>query len=265
MAGKPFSLWPHGAPGAIGAEPDDVPTLTPYLPSGPNRTDAAVIVCPGGGYVNLAAHEAGPIAEWLNTLGITGFVLRYRRSPRYKHPSPLLDAQRAVRTVRSRAAEWQLDPQRIGILGFSAGGHLAATAGTHFDAGDAQAADAVERASSRPDFMVLVYAVISFGRYGHAGSCRNLLGEAPAPEMIWSLSNELQVTPRTPPAFLVHSIEDAGVPCENSVLFATALRHAGVPFELHLMEKGRHGLGLDGGEPAWATWPAICAEWLRRR
>ena len=262
-------LWPSGAPGALGREPLDVPTLVPYLPPKESRTGAAVIVCPGGGYSHLADHEGGPVAEWLNSVGVTAFVLKYRHTARYPHPAPLQDASRAVRTVRARAAEWGLDPARVGILGFSAGGHLASTAGTHFDAGRADAADPVERQSSRPDLMILIYPVITMREKTHAGSRRNLLGADPKPELVALLSNEERVTRETPPAFVVLTVNDAGVPVENSLMFVEALRKAGVPFELHLYERGPHGFGLGtarGDKPAdpiLSTWPARAADWLR--
>ena len=268
-AAEPFALWPQGAPGALGKEPADVPTLTPYLAPKERATGAAVIVCPGGGYGRLADHEGQPVAEWLNTVGVTAFVLKYRLGPRYQHPSMLQDAARAIRTVRARAAEWGLDPARVGILGFSAGGHLASTAGTHFDAGKAEAADPVERVSSRPAVMLLIYPVITMRERTHAGSKRNLLGENPAPELVALLSNEEQVTKETPPAFVVHTVEDAGVPVENSLMFVSALRRAGVPFELHLYERGPHGFGLGTArgnrpaDPVLSTWPAHAADWLR--
>ncbi len=261
-------LWPAGAPGALGREPLDVPTLVPYLPAKEKATGAAVIVCPGGGYSRLADHEGGPVAEWLNTIGVTAFVLKYRHTARYPHPAPLQDAARAIRTVRARAAEWGLDG-RVGILGFSAGGHVASTAGTHFDAGRADAADPVERQSSRPDLLILIYPVITMGEKTHAGSKKNLLGADPKPELVRLLSNEEQVTKETPPAFVVHTVNDAGVPVENSLMFVSALRRSGVPFELHLYERGPHGFGLGnrGGtpDPVLSTWPAHCAAWLRLR
>lgn len=259
----PITLWPEGAPGALGKEALDVPTLTPYLPPKEKATGAAVIVCPGGGYTRLADHEGRPVAEWLNTLGVTAFVLKYRVGPRYHHPAPLADAARAIRTVRARAAEWGLDPGRIGILGFSAGGHLASTAGTHFDAGKPGAADPVERASSRPDLMVLIYPVITMREKTHAGSRKQLLGDNPAPELVALMSNEEQVTKETPPAFLVHTMTDTTVPVENSLMFVSALRRAGVPFEFHLYERGPHGFGLGLKDPVLATWTARCADWLR--
>ena len=268
-AAEPFPLWPQGAPGALGKEPADVPTLTPFPAPKEKATGAAVIVCPGGGYGRLADHEGPPVAEWLNTVGVTAFVLKYRLGPRYQHPSMLQDAARAIRTVRARAAEWGLDPARVGILGFSAGGHLASTAGTHFDAGRADAADPVERVSSRPSVMILIYPVITMREKTHAGSKRNLLGENPTPEQVALLSNEEQVTKETPPAFVVHTVNDAGVPVENSLMFVSALRKAGVPFELHLYERGPHGFGLGTArgdrpaDPVLSTWPAHAAAWLR--
>jgi acetyl esterase/lipase len=257
-------LWPQGAPGAVGSEPRDTPTLTVYLPKPEAATGASVVICPGGGYGGLADHEGRPVAEWLNRLGVAGIVLKYRLGPRYHHPAMLQDAGRAIRTVRARAEEWKLDPKRVAILGFSAGGHLASTAGTHFDAGRDDAADPIERQSSRPDRMILIYPVVALATpYAHAGSRRNLLGDQPTPDVLTSLSNETQVTAQTPPAFLVHTFEDTAVPVENSLLFVMAMRKAGVPVELHLFEKGRHGLGLGGGDPAFKAWPDLCAAWLK--
>lgn len=261
-ADEPITLWPDGAPGAIGKEPADIPTLTPYLPK-EKATGAAVIVCPGGGYSHLADHEGRPVAEWLNSIGITAFVLKYRLGPRYHHPAPLQDAARAVRLVRARAAEWQIDPKRIGILGFSAGGHVASTIGTHFDAGQPNSSDAVEKVSSRPDVMILIYPVITMGGFTHSGSRKQLLGENPSADMVTLLSNEEQVTKQTPPTFLVHTANDAAVPVENSLRFADALRKMGVPFELHIYERGPHGFGLGGNNPVLSSWPGRCADWLR--
>jgi len=261
-------LWPEGAPGAKGDAEGDKPSLTIYLPEKDKATGAAVVICPGGGYGNLAMdHEGHQIAQWLNTLGVAGFIVKYRHrnsGAGYGHPAPLLDAQRAVRMVRSRAAERGVDPGRIGILGFSAGGHLASTAGTHFDSGDPNAKDPIDRASCRPDFMVLVYPVISLVEsYTHAGSRRNLLGDDPAEELLESLSNEKQVTPQTPPTFLIHTYEDTAVPAENSIYFYLALRRAKVPAEMHLYQKGQHGFGLGKDIGPASNWPAQCADWLR--
>jgi acetyl esterase/lipase len=255
-------LWSNGAPGAVGTNPEDIPTLTLYFPK-EKSNGAAVIVCPGGGYSHLANHEGSPVAEWLNSLGITAFVLKYRLGPRYHHPAPLQDAARAIRTVRSRASEWKLDPKRIGILGFSAGGHVASTAGTHFDSGNMSATDPVDRLSSRPDLMILIYPVVTMGPLTHGGSKRLLIGENAPAEMIKLLSNEEQVTKETPPVFLVHTANDSAVPVENSMNLAAALRRSGVPFEIHIYERGRHGFGLGANDPVLSTWPARCADWLK--
>ncbi len=259
----PIVLWPGGAPGALGTEPGDIPTLTPYLPPKEKATGAAIIVFPGGGYQHLADHEGRPVAEWLNSIGITSFVLKYRLGPRYHHPAPLQDAARAIRTLRARATEWNIDPERIGILGFSAGGHLASTIGTHFDSGKHDSTDPIERASSRPNLMILVYPVITMRQQTHSGSRNSLLGPDPSPDLVALLSNEEHVTKETPPAFLVHTMTDPAVPVENSLMFAMALRKAGVPFEFHLYERGPHGFGLGEKDPILATWPARCADWLR--
>ncbi len=259
-------LWPNGAPGAKGDQPEDKPTLTVYLPEAAKATGTAVCICPGGGYGHLAVdHEGHQIAQWLNSLGVAGFIVDYRhRRKGYGHPAPLQDAQRALRTVRARADEWKIDPKRIGIMGFSAGGHLASTAGTHFDAGNPNAEDPTERVGCRPDFMILCYPVIMFDEpYTHRGSQRNLLGEDPDPQLVRSLSNEKQVTPDTPPTFLFHTDEDTGVPPENSVYFYLALRRAKVPAELHVYQSGRHGLGLARQTPGTGTWPERCEDWMR--
>ncbi len=262
-AEEPIILWSGGAPGAVGKEPNDIPTLTPYFLPKEKATGAAIIVCPGGGYSHLADHEGRPVAEWLNTLGITAFVLKYRLGPRYHHPAPLQDAARAIRTVRARASEWHIDPHRIGVLGFSAGGHVASTIGTHFDAGKTDASDPIERVSSRPDLMILIYPVITMREFAHAGSKRMLLGENHSPDLVALLSNEEQVTKETPPAFLVHTADDPSVPVENSLRFAEALRKNKVPVEIHVYEHGPHGFGLGGKDAILSTWPQRCAEWLR--
>ena len=261
-------LWPDGAPGAKGNTPADKPTLTVWLPEDAKATGTAVVICPGGGYGALALdHEGKQIAAWFNSMGVAGFILEYRhRSKGYGHPAPLQDAQRAIRTVRARAADWKVDPGRIGIMGFSAGGHRASTAGTHFDKGNPQAKDPIERTSCRPDFLILCYAVIAFGEpYTHFGSQHNLIGKDASPELVRSLSNEKQVTAETPPAFLFHTDEDSGVPPENSVQFYLALRRAKVPAELHVYRSGGHGLGLAGKVPGTSTWPKNCEDWLRGR
>jgi acetyl esterase/lipase len=254
-------LWQTDIPRFRSDIPYEIPAIKPYLLPG-GSLHPAIIVLPGGGYTNRAAHEGEPIARWLNEIGVSAFVLSYRVAP-YRHPVPLLDVQRAIRTVRSRAAEFGVDPQRIGILGFSAGGHLASTAGTHFDAGDPNATDPVERASCRPDALILCYPVISFGEYRHDGSRTSLLGENPPQELIDLLSNEKQVTAQTPPTFLWHTANDGAVPVENSLLFAAALSRHKVPFDLHVFADGPHGVGLALDRPALAAWTGLCAAWLK--
>src|SRR5262245_14775302 len=264
---KEMPLWPKGAPVAKADEPADKPTLTLYRAPADKASGAAVVVCPGGGYGALAVgHEGKDIAEWLNSQGITAFVLKYRIAPRYRHPAPLQDAQRALRTVRAHAKEWDINPERVGIWGFSAGGHLASTAATHFDDGKADDSDPVERVSCRPDFAILCYPVITFKEpHVHKGSRANLLGKDPAPELVESLSNETQVTSHTPPTFLFHTNADAGVVPENSIQFYLALRKAKVPAELHIYEKGPHGVGLAPKDAVLTTWKERLADWLALR
>jgi len=261
-------LWPKGAPGAKGDRPADKPALTIYLPQESKAPTAAVVICPGGGYGALAMdHEGHQIAQWFNSLGVAGFIVDYRhRGKGYSHPAPLQDAQRAIRTVRARAAEWNVDPAKIGIMGFSAGGHLASTAGTHFDQGNPAADDRVEQVSCRPDFMILCYPVVMFDeKYTHRGSQQNLLGKDADPALVRSLSSEKQVTRETPPTFLFHTDEDKGVPAENSVSFYLALRSAGVPAELHVYQRGPHGIGLGAKVPGTSEWPKACENWMRNR
>lgn len=260
-------LFPKGAPGAIGNEAQDRPTLDIYLPEKAKAVGTAVIVCPGGGYGFLAVdHEGKQVAEWLNGHGVAAFVLKYRIAPRYRHPAPLQDAQRALRFVRANAADFGIRRERIGIWGFSAGGHLAATTATHFDKGASSSADLVERASSRPDFLILAYPVITFSEnFMHRGSRDNLLGANPDLQLIENLSNERQVTAETPPTFLFHTNEDDGVPPENSIAFYTALRRAKVPAELHIYERGAHGVGLAAQDAVLSTWSARLADWLKVR
>jgi acetyl esterase/lipase len=262
-----FPLWPDGAPAALGQQDKDAPTLTPFWPEPRNATGAAIVVCPGGGYAGLAPHEGVDYARFFNEQGIAAFVLKYRLgSGGYHHPAMLQDAARAVRIVRARADEWQLDAKRIGIIGSSAGGHLASTLMTHFDSGKADAADIIERQSSRPDLGILCYAVITMGQFTHRGSKDNLLGKNPPADLVENLSNELQVTKDTPPCFIWHTWEDTAVPVENSLQFAEAFRKAGVRFDLHIYEKGPHGLGL--GTREWNPsqrhpWVADCAHFLK--
>ena len=256
-------LWEGDAPGAIGTEDRDIPTLSVFQPSADKANGTAIIICPGGGYAGLAPHEGKPVAQWLNGIGVTGFVLKYRLGPRYHHPAMMNDVNRAVRMVRAHAEQWKINPDRIGVLGFSAGGHLTSTAVTHFDAGDPKASDPVERVSSRPDFGVLIYPVITLeGPVAHMGSRRNLLGDNPSPLLVESLSNQTQVTENTPPCFLVHTSTDTGVPFENSLLFAEALHRHKVPVELHVFDHGPHGFGLGANDPVLRQWPELCAKWM---
>ena len=259
-------LWVNGAPGALGATPADQPEMTPYLPPAGTANGTAVVIFPGGGYAHLAMdHEGSAIANWLAGLGVTTFVVKYRLGPSYHHPTMIGDAQRAIRIARARAAEWNVDPRRLGIIGFSAGGHLASTAGTHFDAGNSASTDPIERASSRPDFELLIYPVITMrDSVTHGGSRLNLLGKQPTPELVQLLSNELQVTRETPPTFLVHSTDDRTVPVQNSLLFYEALKRNGVPVEMHVFEHGGHGYGMAPKDPALAIWTALCENWMRR-
>lgn len=267
-AAEPVRLWTEAAPGALGTEPKDIPTLTPFLPEVGRSSGAAVVVCPGGGYGGLADHEGTDYALWLNQQRVAAFVLKYRLgSNGYRHPVMLQDAARAVRLVRARAADWGVDPKRVGIMGSSAGGHLASTLVTHFDAGKPGDPDPVERQSSRPDLGILCYPVITMGEFTHGGTRQNLLGPNPTPEWIENLSNERQVTAQTPPCFIWHTWEDSGVAVENSLQFASALRRARVPFDLHVFEKGRHGIGLADKPPFEHThpWARDCAFWFKER
>jgi acetyl esterase/lipase len=259
-------LWADGAPGEPATKPADEPALFLYRPADTSASGTAVIVCPGGGYGHLAIDKEGSrFADWLNSFGVTVFVLQYRHhGTGHMHPVPMLDGQRAIRTVRARASEWNVDPARIGVMGFSAGGHLASTLGTHFDRGDPRADDPINHASSRPDFMILCYPVITLvADYTHRGSRENLLGRDPDEALVESLSNELQVTRDTPPTFLFHTDQDTGVPAENSVQFYLALRRAGVPAELHVYRTGGHGVGLAHDIPGTKTWPDRCREWMQ--
>jgi acetyl esterase/lipase len=260
IAGSAFAqktelLWPQGAPGAVGADDVDKPTLTIYLPPSDKAAGAGVVVCPGGGYRNLAMdHEGKQIAEWANAHGMAAFVLKYRLGPRYHHPAMIDDAHQALRYVREHAREFHIDRNRIGIWGFSAGGHLAATAATHFDA------------TTRPDFAILCYPVMTLkAPYAHQGSRKNLLGDEPDPKLVENLSNETQVSPQTPPTFLFLTNEDKAVPAENGVLFYMALRKAEVPAEMHIYERGPHGVGLAQKDPVLSTWSARLADWLKLR
>jgi acetyl esterase/lipase len=265
-AGTTVLLWTGGAPGAQGTADEDKPNLTAYLPAA-NPTRTAVVIAPGGGYQHLSmVREGSDVAAWLNARGVAAFLLKYRLGTKYHSPVEMEDAQRAVRLVRAHAAEYGVAADHIGMWGFSAGGHLAATAGTNFDAGNAAAADAVERESSRPDFLVLAYPVITMEPpYVHTGSRMYLLGNAPAPAEVEMMSAELHVTAQTPPTFLFATTDDHTVPVMNSVMFYEALVKAGVPVEMHLFQHGGHGSGLGVGNPQLSVWPELLIKWMRER
>lgn len=260
-------LWPEGAPGSQGTADHDVPALLPFPAAPDNNTGCAVVVCPGGGYGGLAMdHEGHQIVRWLNHRGISAWILRYRLGSKgYHHPIQQGDVLRAVRTVRSQAVAHGVDTDRIGVWGFSAGGHLASTAATHFDRGNPDAQDPIDRISSRPDFAVLCYPVITMDlEFTHRGSRKNLLGpQHDNAALVELMSNERQVTKDTPPTFLFHTTEDQAVPVRNAIEFYTALQENGVPCELHVYQKGRHGVGLGGDDPVLTTWPARLEDWLR--
>ena len=259
MAAEKLSLWSGDAPEGEGKFDTAKPVITVYRAEKPNG--AAMIICPGGGYGGLVTGAEGSgIAQWLNGHGITGIVLEYRL-PKGRNMVPLLDAQRAIRMARANADAWKIDPKRIGIIGFSAGGHLASTAATHFDAGNAAASDPVERVSSRPDFAVLVYPVISMGEIGHGGSRNNLLGQNPSAELVKLFSNELQVTPQTCPCYLTHALDDKVVSIENSRMFYKALQREKINSELLELPSGGHGLNGYKG-PSWDAWQNGVLKWL---
>lgn len=257
-----LGLWNGRAALGAGATEDQEVWITVYRAAQPNGT--AIVICPGGGYGGLAVQPEGHgIARWLNSHGVTGVVLEYRM-PAGRHAVPLLDVQRTIRTVRARAQDWAVQPNRIGVIGFSAGGHLASTAATHFDAGMPDATDPVDRVSCRPDFSILIYPVISMGARGHGGSRHNLMGKEPSAELIERYSNEQQVTPQTPPAFLAHALDDQVVVPENSQMFYDALRAKGVAAEYLILPSGGHGLSGYKG-PSWDAWQSRSIAWLKEQ
>ena len=271
VAAEPVRLWEKEAPGALGQADHDIPTLTPYLPADDKASGTAIVVCPGGGYGGLAGHEGEGYAKWLADNGVAAFVLKYRLGSKgYRHPVMLGDASRAIRLVRAKAGEWKIDPQRIGVMGSSAGGHLASTAVTHFDAGKADSVDVVDRQSSRPDFGILCYAVISMqDGVTHGGSKKNLLGDKPDPAQVELLSNEKQVTKETPPCFVWSTGEDKAVPVVNSLQFVMALEKAGIAYDFHVYQKGGHGIGLSEGKNGVTAndvhpWGKDLLFWLRQ-
>ena len=264
-------LWPDGPPGAGGEKDGDLPKLimTRVVAELPT---AAVVILPGGGYHGHAiGHEGYQFAEWFTEMGIQSAICTYRLRGKgnegkgYGHPRPMQDAQRAIQTLRAKSKELNIDPKRIGVIGFSAGGHLCSTVSTHFLAGEPSAKDPVARVSSRPDFSILCYPVIAFDKpYTHRGSQQNLIGVNPDPVLIEALSNERQVTSETPPTFLFHTAEDKVVPVENSLQYYLALQKNGVLSELHVFPKGRHGVGLARQLPGASQWPGLCKDWLKR-
>ena len=266
---KPIELrlWQGDAPEQAGQEKNDIPTAIVYLPEKSEEPCGAIVIYPGGGYGGLAmGHEGHEIAQWANSIGMAGVIVNYRhRGKGYGHPCPMLDAQRAIRLTRHHANEWKVDPNRVGVMGFSAGGHLTTTVLTHFDAGQKSAEDPIDTQSCRPDFGVVCYAVVAFDQpYTHRGSQRNLLGSEASKELVESLSNEKQVRKDTPPCFVWHTAEDKVVPAENGLVFYSALVQKGVPAELHVFPKGRHGIGLGAKVPGANQWPKLCRAWLER-
>jgi acetyl esterase/lipase len=260
----PIPLWPDGAPGARGTADSDTPKITIFLPKGRN-TGTGVLIFPGGSYAFLAMdHEGKQIAEWLNHLGVAAFVVQYRVAP-YRHPIEINDAKRAMRYVRSHAAEFKISPNRVGVWGFSAGGHLASTLGTHYDSGNPSSTDPIERVTSRPDFMILAYPVIDPLGGAAMGSFENLLGKDADPALVRELSNDLHVNVQTPPAFLMAAGDDQAVSPECALNFYLALLKSGVPAELHMYESGGHGFGLGSTNPRVSSWSLRLAEWLRDR
>lgn len=260
-------LWQGDAPGATGSREKDVPTAIVYLPEKTDEPTGAIVIYPGGGYGHLAIdHEGHQIAEWANSMGMAGIIVSYRHRNRgYGHPAPMLDAQRAIRLTRHHAKDWNINPNKVGVMGFSAGGHLSTTVLTHFDGGDMSASDIVDQQGCRPDFGIVCYAVIALGEeFTHKGSQRNLLGDSPSKELIESLSNEKQVTKETPPCFVWHTAEDKVVAAENSLRFYSALVRAGTASELHIFPEGRHGIGLGKEFDGADAWPGLAQAWLKR-
>ncbi len=263
-------LWEHGAPGVTDDKDGDTPELIVTKVASESPT-AGVIILPGGGYGGHAMdHEGHQFAAWFESLGVSSAICTYRLRGKgndgkgYGHPAPMIDAQRAIQTMRANAMEWNIDPNRIGVIGFSAGGHLCSTVSTQFHDAEPAATDPIDRVSSRPDFAILCYPVITMDlAFTHRGSRRNLLGNDPDPELAKSLSNETRVTGQTPPSFVFHTVEDTAVPVQNSLSYFGALVEQGIASELHVFPKGRHGLGLAADTPGASQWPKLCENWLR--
>lgn len=266
-AQETYPLWSQAPPHAVGDSEDDVPTLTVFLPEQEAATASGIVIFPGGGYGHLAMeHEGYDVAKRFNEMGLAAFVVKYRHGKEYGHPVPLLDARRAIRMVKHRSKEWNINSESIGVIGFSAGGHLASTTGTLFEEGNPNDQDPIEQMSSRPEFMVLVYPVISMTEETtHQGSRNNLLGENPNSALVDSLSTEKQVSSNTPPTFLIHTSNDGAVPVENSLVFYQALKKVGVPAEMHIFEEGPHGFGLGEDNPLLSGWTNQLQSWLKHR
>ncbi len=262
---KTIMLWPNGAPGAKGHSSKDKPWISIFTPSSSKANGTAVLVCPGGGYAGEAMKKEGyKVSQWLNSLGVTAFVLKYRHGPRYQYPAPFLDAMRAMHLIRKHADKWSVDTGRVGIMGFSAGGHLASTVGTHWNHPAVDSVDNLAAVSARPDFMILAYPVITMkNTFTHHGSRNMLLGKYPDSSLVHLLSNETQVTRKTPPTFLVQGTNDQAVPVRNSIAFYKALHAHHVSVEMHLFENGPHGFGLAQDEPALSIWPKLCKNWMQ--
>ena len=271
-----MKLWPNGTPGeVVSPKPEEIfegkrvryvsePTLTVYLPTKETNTGIAVVICPGGGYAMEAMdHEGYEVGEFLQAHGIAGIVLKYRLP--YGHSEiPLQDAQQAMRMVRLHAEEWSVDPKKVGIAGFSAGGHLASTLSTHYDSGNKDSKNPVEKLGSRPDFSILLYPVVTFKEeWGHMGSRVNLIGNTNDWKIIQNFSNELQVNSQTPPAFIALADDDAGVKPRNSIEYYMALKREGVPAELHIFKEGGHGFGMHKTGKAHDQWPLMVVEWMK--
>ncbi len=280
-----LKLWPSGIPGSVKNESYvEKPSLTNgevtwivnvsdpqlyvFLPSPEKSTGAAVLICPGGGYAGLAiAHEGIAIAKWLNENGIAGIILKYRLpsdlTMKDKSVGPLQDAQEAIRVIRRNSVEWKINPARVGVIGFSAGGHLASTLSTHFER---KVYDVTDNTSARPDFSILIYPVITFdSTFTHAGSRSNLIGDNPTDEAVRYFSNELQITEKTPPVFLVHSADDDVVPVKNSIVYFEGIQKYNSPSELHIFQKGGHGYGLSAGNGTQSAWPGMCISWIKEK
>jgi len=257
-------LWPGKAPNGDGTFEDSTKELEVFLPPADKANGAAIVLCPGGGYIRHVTEKEGyPIAQWLNEHGIACVILEYRL-PKLRHAVPLLDAQRSIRLTRANAAKWKIDPQRIGILGFSAGGHVASTATTHFDSGNINASDPIEKQSSRPDFAWFVYPVVTMGGFTHTGSKHELLGDNPSADLVRLYSNELQVSDTTPPVFIAHAIDDTPVPIENSRQFVAEMHKHQRPVELLELPSGGHGFNGCKG-PLWEQWKAAALVWSAKQ